>query len=181
MTIIKNHHSVHIDKWLDILYIEITYYLWSEAKMIKRFIIIILLTLTIQADEYQEFKELCQDIKISSHVTVSKYDTFEDSLNSLKMDALKGLAEEFTGVLIDSSFIQKKYADKDNYKSEIKTYLKTQTNGWIFPKYLYIYDNKTSYYKYDKNQDLLTINAKLRCNKRVFRELNTKLRLMESN
>nr|MBL0721025.1 hypothetical protein [Sulfurovaceae bacterium] len=128
--------------------------------------------------DYQEFKEMCQNIRISSHITVSKYETFEDSLNSLKMNALKSLAEEFTGVLIESEFIQKEYSDKNNYKQEIQTYLKTQTNGWIFPKYLYLYDNKTSFYKYDKAIDLLTLNAKLRCNKRVYRELNTKLNTM---
>ena len=133
------------------------------------------LIISLKASDYQEFKELCSEVRVSSSISVSKYKNLEDSIEAGKIKILKSLSEEFTGVLVESKFIVKKYSNKDGYKKEIISYLKTQSNGWLFPKYLYIYDNKTSYFKFDKINDLLTINAKLKCNKRVYRALNSKI------
>lgn len=147
----------------------------------KIILLFIFISTIIKADEYQDFIDMCNDVRVSSFVTVSNYSSLGDSINGAKMDIKSSLAEEFSGVLIESELIQKKFSSKDIYKKELTTYLKSSTKGWVFPKYLYIYDNKTSFYKYDKSNDLLTINAKLKCNKRIYRELEKKLDLLEFN
>jgi hypothetical protein len=92
--------------------------------------------------------------EVSSFATVSNYNSLEDSIDSVKMKIRINLSEYFTGALVNSEFIVKKYLNKNSYKKEIKLYLKTQISSWIFPKYLY---NDTSYFKYDKIKSLILI------------------------
>ena len=147
--------------------------------MFKNLYFIILVAVFANANEYKEFKEMCDDVQVTSGVTVSNSNSVEESIIKVKMKAQQDLAEEFIGVLVESEFIINEEESRDGYKEKLQSYLKTSTSGWIFPKYLYIYENGTRYYTYNEKRDWLTINAKLRCNKRVFRELKNKIDLAE--